>query len=108
MDAGFNPAAAFPNCIAASNTGSPTLLSNVNLTAGTTYFAVIFEDTFPQSGVGYTFTATGVGDIRIGSEPCKQGGWKTLTDSAGNPFKNQGDCVSYFATAGRNGGAVQP
>jgi choice-of-anchor C domain-containing protein len=33
---------------------------------------------------------------------CKKGGWRTMTDDAGNPFKNQGDCVSYFASDGRN------
>jgi hypothetical protein len=33
---------------------------------------------------------------------CKDGGWQTLTDANGTPFKNQGDCVSYVATGGRN------
>ena len=31
---------------------------------------------------------------------CKNGGWTTLL---GLRFKNQGDCVSYFATGGKNG-----
>jgi hypothetical protein len=31
---------------------------------------------------------------------CKNGGWKTFTSPA---FKNQGDCVSFVATGGRNG-----
>ena len=35
-------------------------------------------------------------------ESCKDGGWRQFTSSPG-PFKNQGDCVSYFATGGRNG-----
>jgi choice-of-anchor C domain-containing protein len=39
---------------------------------------------------------------------CKNGGWKTLLDSKGHHFKNQGDCVSYFATKFRNGGAIAP
>jgi hypothetical protein len=34
-------------------------------------------------------------------EKCKKGGWMDFTSSPG-PFKNQGDCVSYFATGGRN------
>ncbi len=34
-------------------------------------------------------------------EKCKKGGWKDFTSSPG-PFNNQGDCVSYFATGGRN------
>jgi hypothetical protein len=29
-------------------------------------------------------------------EQCKKGGWQSLEDANGNPFKNQGQCVSYF------------
>jgi hypothetical protein len=29
-------------------------------------------------------------------QQCKDGGWQTLTDASGSPFKNQGQCVSYF------------
>lgn len=29
-------------------------------------------------------------------DDCKKDGWKTVTDANGNPFKNQGQCVSYF------------
>ncbi len=36
---------------------------------------------------------------------CKKGGWMNVVDSAGNGFKNQGDCVSFVATAGKNLGA---
>ena len=28
-------------------------------------------------------------------DDCKKGGWQTLTDNNGNPFKNQGQCVSF-------------
>ncbi|MGH7156683.1 MAG: hypothetical protein ACREGG_01005 [Candidatus Saccharimonadales bacterium] len=35
-------------------------------------------------------------------DQCKDGGWMNVTDSNGNHFKNQGDCVSYVATGGRN------
>ncbi len=35
---------------------------------------------------------------------CKNGGWQSLTDNNGHHFKNQGDCVSYFATGGKAGG----
>ena len=34
-------------------------------------------------------------------ESCKNGGWEDFTSSPG-PFKNQGDCVSYFASGGKN------
>ncbi len=36
---------------------------------------------------------------------CKKGGWMDMEDADGNSFKNQGDCVSYFATGGKNPGA---
>ena len=39
---------------------------------------------------------------------CKNGGWATMIDNQGNGFKNQGDCVSYFATGGKNLGSVAP
>jgi choice-of-anchor C domain-containing protein len=41
-------------------------------------------------------------------DDCKNGGWQTMIDTAGNSFKNQGDCVSFFATKGKNLGAVTP
>jgi choice-of-anchor C domain-containing protein len=33
---------------------------------------------------------------------CKKLGWTALTDAVATSFRNQGDCVSYVATAGRN------
>jgi hypothetical protein len=37
-------------------------------------------------------------DVQVaGAESCKNGGWKDF-----GVFKNQGDCVSYFATGGKN------
>ncbi len=46
--------------------------------------------------------AVALAATRANISACKHGGWKTLTDSNGRHFKNQGDCVSYFATNGRN------
>jgi hypothetical protein len=37
-------------------------------------------------------------------EDCKNGGWQNFVDDQGNAFKNQGDCVSYVATKGKNPG----
>jgi hypothetical protein len=34
-------------------------------------------------------------------DACKKGGWQDFTSSPG-PFKNQGDCVSFFASGGKN------
>ncbi len=69
MNSGFNPAAALGNCIAGANNGTPTTLNNVNLTAGTPYFLVIFDDTFLQTTPGYNFSANGVGDLFFGGGP---------------------------------------
>ena len=37
------------------------------------------------------------GNNQTAKDQCKNGGWRTLGD-----FKNQGDCVSWFATGGKN------
>jgi choice-of-anchor C domain-containing protein len=39
---------------------------------------------------------------------CKDDGWRPMHDAQGNLFKNQGDCVSYYATDGKNPGSVTP
>jgi choice-of-anchor C domain-containing protein len=41
-------------------------------------------------------------------DDCKDGGWEAMLDTSGNSFKNQGDCVSFFATKGKNLGALPP
>lgn len=33
---------------------------------------------------------------------CKRGGWQHMTDSYEHSFRNQGDCVSFYATDGKN------
>jgi len=35
-------------------------------------------------------------NVPTSKDQCKKDGWKTLEDSNGQPFKNQGQCVSYF------------
>ena len=46
--------------------------------------------------------------VATDKDQCKKGGWETLVDSEGNSFKNQGDCVSYVATKGKNLGSIAP
>jgi hypothetical protein len=83
--------------------------------------------TFGTDTVGIAFSTTALGgtmsidrvgqDLRLNvaavvevtsnpvpasADQCKNGGWHTLTDSKGRPFRNQGDCVSFFATDGTN------
>jgi len=40
--------------------------------------------------------------VATDKDQCKDNGWKNVTDPSGKAFKNQGDCVSYFATKGKN------
>jgi hypothetical protein len=35
-------------------------------------------------------------------DQCKKDGWLSLVDDLGNSFKNQGDCVRFVATKGKN------
>ena len=85
----------------------------------------ILIDDMGWTDAGYSFVANGssttitftsttqsvsgptVDDIRITETvatgaSCKNSGWKTMHDSVGNSFKNQGDCVSFYATEGKN------
>ena len=68
-----------------------------------------FPDAFPKSGFPDFTNATGnvvVTDTRplpTSKDECKNGGWKTY-----GIFKNQGDCVSFVATGGKNPPANSP
>ncbi len=37
--------------------------------------------------------------VATNKDQCKDGGWKNVTDANGNPFKNQGQCVSSTVPA---------
>lgn len=59
-----------------------------------------------DDGIGDVCDPTPDGDGPTTSEPpdkdaCKRDGWATYTDHVGEPFKNQGDCVSYVVSRGR-------
>lgn len=44
----------------------------------------------------FELTAGPTSNPPTSKDACKKGGWQTFTDGEGNPFKNQGQCVSYF------------
>ena len=46
--------------------------------------------------------------VATNKEQCKNGGWKNVTDANGNPFKNQGQCVSSTVPADKDGGGPSP
>jgi hypothetical protein len=68
----FNPAAAFPTCIAGDNSGNPKQVS-VALAPGTLYYAVPFDDTFAQTGGTYSMAISGPGNITLGGLPAPAG-----------------------------------
>jgi hypothetical protein len=108
------------------NLMTPTnLIDTSQLPGGAFYDPVAAADvkygSYPVTGIqlvvdgGWAFPATDktqvvvVDNVQINdatytfesAESCKHGGWRDFTSAPG-PFKNQGDCVSYFATGGRN------
>jgi len=45
-------------------------------------------------------SATVTVPVELTGADCKDGGWRSMSDDAGNAFRNQGDCVSSFAKSG--------
>ncbi len=60
-----DPANGMTNCIAADNSGNPVSITS-SLTAGRSYFLIVFDDTFAQVGGNYTASFSGPGNINIG------------------------------------------
>jgi hypothetical protein len=59
----------------------------------------------PNGTVAMQITASEPGpvvNVPSNKDACKKDGWKNLTDANGNPFKNQGLCVSYVASNGKS------
>jgi len=57
----------------------------------------VVVDNVVINGTTYTFGPA------LTKDSCKNGGWQDFTSSPG-PFKNQGDCVSFFASGGTDEG----
>lgn len=118
----FNPANSFPTCIAASNV-NPTNLG-VNLTPGTNYTVVVFDDHFAQPGISYSLTISGPGniiaqcagftDLDLGSPFCPNVEWlrnRAITLGCTATTYCPGDAVSRLAMAAflnRLGNALEP
>jgi hypothetical protein len=58
----------------------------------------------PNGTVAMQITATAPTTVNLptSKDACKGSGWKSFTDSNGNLFKNQGQCVSYVASNGKS------
>lgn len=92
-------------------TCTPVAGTEVDASIGTTYRANIlgvgqdtglaavsmFDDGFGTTASLLTF-GENFGSTGAGQTQCKHGAWKSF----GDEFKNQGDCVAFFATGGKN------
>lgn len=95
---------------------NPTLASN-SRTVDSLLFRESGTATPADAGKGFlidnvaitssTVSAPPVSVVPTDKSQCMNGGWKTLSDAqvGGHSFKNQGDCVSFVATKGKNKGA---
>lgn len=87
----FDPTNGAVNCIAGANSGTPKAFS-VNLTAGTQYYVIPFDDTFVQAAPAFELTIDGPGNITLG------GGASATSDVCTNP--RPGGAVIYDVPLG--------
>lgn len=120
----LGPAPSYTGCPSGVWTSSGDLLEGVNPVDTSQLDAGAFYDPYATALTKYgTYSVTGIqlvadaswafsdseqtvlvdnvdidGDVTTfeNKESCKKGGWQSFTTSPG-PFKNQGQCVSYFA-----------
>jgi hypothetical protein len=98
VDTSQLPGGAFYDTFAAADVkyGSHSVTGVQLVTDGSWAFIggtqTVLVDNVMINGTTYTFES---------AQSCKDGGWQQFTSSPG-PFKNQGDCVSYFASGGKN------
>jgi|GEM_PF-1166099 len=97
-----------PTLYTFTNSSSTTLASMGWVSEGYTFTASSNSTTLTFSGDPSNTTAYGpaldnvsLTQIVANGDQCKNGGWQIGTNpSTGLPYKNQGQCVSYFATSG--------
>ena len=78
--------------------GGPTFGADITAYAASVggYGWVIGETDDPNPFV--TWNTIDVSTCAIVKDMCKDGGWALLVDEQGNPFKNQGQCVSSIVS----------
>lgn len=79
-----------------SRTNGTTFEGTTGTLDGTTISGIEAQ---PGDLVGCTFVQTAAPTTK---EQCNKGGWHDFGLSGASVFKNQGDCVSYVATGGKN------
>jgi hypothetical protein len=90
-----------------SPTGGFDVVANFTVTSGTGGLAgvtgeIVLTGTVAGPGsVGDVFTMTGTlttpSPVATDKDQCKDEGWQNLVDDQGEPFRNQGQCVSFVA-----------
>jgi hypothetical protein len=65
---------------------------NAVATGGDGKQTVLFDNTRVNTSL-YTYEA----NTPTSKDQCKNGGWMQLQNANGQPFKNQGECMSYFS-----------
>jgi hypothetical protein len=78
-----------------------TATSGTGGLAGVTGEIVLTGTSRGPGAVGDVFTMTGTltTPVPTDKDQCKNGGWRNLADDQGQPFKNQGQCVSFVMPA---------
>jgi hypothetical protein len=80
-----------------------TVTSGTGALAGATGEIVLTGTSQGPGAVGDVFTMTGTlttpPPVPTDKNQCKDGGWQNLADDQGEPFKNQGQCVSFVMPA---------
>ena len=80
-----------------------TVTSGTGTLAGVTGEIVLTGTSRGPGAVGDVFTMTGTlttpPPMPTGKDQCKNGGWQNLADDQGEPFPNQGQCVSFVMPA---------
>lgn len=74
-----------------------TVTSGTGGLAGVTGEIVLTGTSQGPGAVGDVFTMTGTltTPVPTDKDQCKNGGWQNLANDQGEPFKNQGQCVSF-------------
>jgi hypothetical protein len=90
------------SCIATTDaSGTGTCGVTVSQPPGPTNATATFAGNGDYQPTTANATTTVLKPAATGDD-CKDGGWQYMVDSNRRPFKNQGDCVSFVATGGKN------
>ena len=88
------PVGGFPTGVAVTPDGRKVYVANAS--DGTVSVIATVTNTVSTIPVGLGPLAFGIFIPNLTKDTCKDGGWKRFVSFPG-PFKNQGQCVSYFA-----------